>query len=69
MQRAKVKIGKQHKKKKEDTIVIGVEEEGNDNRQALKSQRYAFSIAALLLLIVSILIGLLFAFARPRRTS
>eukprot|EP00984_Skeletonema_dohrnii_P034397 scaffold33548_cov130-Skeletonema_dohrnii-CCMP3373.AAC.4 len=68
---ANVKIDKQHKKKKEDTntIVIGVEEEGNENSQALKSQRYAFAIAALLLLFVSILIGLLFAFARPRRTS
>ena len=48
---ANVKIDKQHKKKKEDTIVMGVEveEEGNVNRQALKSQRYAFAIAALLL--------------------
>lgn len=52
---------------KNETLVTGIDEVHNIDGQALESQRIEFAIAALLLFIASILIGLLFALW-PRRT-
>jgi nitrogen fixation/metabolism regulation signal transduction histidine kinase len=65
---AKVKKKKRHNKKRTKSAVVEVEEENNDRHTDTFRWR-AFVIVALLLLIVSILIGLLFALARPLRTQ
>lgn len=55
------------RKEKKEARDIGVEEVHEIDRRALKSQRIEFAVAALLLFIASILIGLLFALW-PRKT-